>query len=56
MQWMADRGCFEIDSVRETLKEALRRHLGRKPLSQAIKGDGRRTSKAKSGERIDAGP
>ncbi len=54
MQWMAERGCFEIDRVRETLKDALRRHLGGKPLPQAIKGDGRRTSKPHSRERIDA--
>ncbi len=56
MQWMADRGCFEIHRVRDTLKEALRRHLGRKPLSQTIKGNGRRTSKPNGGERSDARP
>jgi AcrR family transcriptional regulator len=27
MQWMADRGCFDIDTVRASLKGALRRHL-----------------------------
>jgi AcrR family transcriptional regulator len=53
-QWMADRGCFEIDRVRETLKEALHRHLGRKPLPQAVRGDGSLTSKLNSGGRIDA--
>jgi AcrR family transcriptional regulator len=26
-QWMADPRCFDLDAVRETLKDALRRHL-----------------------------
>lgn len=30
LQWMADRGCFDIEGVRESLKQALRRHLERK--------------------------
>lgn len=29
MQWMAERGCFEIEQVRESLKEGLLRHLRR---------------------------
>ena len=53
-QWMADRGCFEIDGVRQTLKEALRRHLGRPPLPRAVRGDGRRTSKRDNGGQIVA--
>jgi AcrR family transcriptional regulator len=27
MQWMAERGCIDIDTVRESLKEGLRRNL-----------------------------
>jgi AcrR family transcriptional regulator len=26
-QWMADRGCFDLDKVRESLKDSVRRHL-----------------------------
>jgi hypothetical protein len=26
-QWMADPRCFDLDAVRESLKDALRRHL-----------------------------
>jgi hypothetical protein len=26
-QWMADPGCFDLDAVRASLKDALRRHL-----------------------------
>ena len=32
-QWMADPRCFELDAVRESLKDALRRHL-------AVRGEG----------------
>ena len=27
MQWIADPGCFDLDAVRASLKDALRRHL-----------------------------
>jgi hypothetical protein len=27
MQWMADPGCFDLEAVRASLKDALRRHL-----------------------------
>jgi len=27
LQWMADRGCFDLDAVGSSLKDALRRHL-----------------------------
>ena len=26
-QWMADRGCFDLEKVRQSLKDSLRRHL-----------------------------
>jgi AcrR family transcriptional regulator len=32
-QWMADPRCFDLDAVRESLKDALRRHL-------AVRGEG----------------
>ena len=27
LQWMADPGCFDLEAVRTSLKDALRRHL-----------------------------
>jgi hypothetical protein len=36
-QWMADPRCFDLDAVRESLKDALRQHLA--PRGEGDRGE-----------------
>lgn len=60
MQWMAERGCFEIDCVREVLKETLRRHLAPRAVrrgsrTRAFRVNGKQVAKSNNGRRRDVG-